>query len=631
MLMCGCWLVTVCAAHAQLPQPLPGPPAIPSPREQPFDGVITLQVDATDTAHALFKVHESIPVSASGSAVLLYPQWEPSSHAPSISAAQLAGLVVRAGQQRLEWRRDPLDPHAFHVQVPDHVDRLDLEFAYATRLSDGLLRPDLVNVQWQHMLLYPAGWFARDIPVRAGITLPSGLQVVSSLQVEGRSGNTYTLAQTTLERLTDAPLFGSRQLRTLDLSTPDSPGLHLDLVSRDPAALQVSDEQIAALHRLVAQTSAVFGRAPYRHFDAITILDDDASFGGIEHAESAEIYLPANYFSDPDAQLGLADMFGHEHVHAWNGRAHQPADLWTPMPNMPIRNSLLWVYEGQTEFWGRVLAARSGMRSRQQAIDNLALVAAEVAASDGRAWKTLRDTVNDPLYVTGASTVWPEWQRRKDYYGEGVLLWLDVEMTLRARSHGRYGLDDFARRFFAAPQPGSGPATYTFEDVCAALAALVPMDWAGYLNDRLDAHDAIVLQGLARGGWALVYEATPTAAFAQSERDLGGTDLRYSIGLVVADSGKLRSVAMDSPAYNAGLAPGAVLTSVNGATFSPAALRAAVANSARQPVSLGYTVDGKALQARLDYHQGARYPRLVRIPGSEDRLSALLAPRPAGG
>jgi predicted metalloprotease with PDZ domain len=56
---------------------------------------------------------------------------------------------------------------------------------------------------------------------------------------------------------------------------------------------------------------------------------------------------------------------------------------------------MLWVYEGQTEFWGRVLAARAGLRTTQQTLDKLALDAALVANRSGREWKTLADSTLD--------------------------------------------------------------------------------------------------------------------------------------------------------------------------------------------------------------------------------------------
>ncbi len=65
------------------PQPLPMPAPVPPPQDHPYPGVIHLAVDATDTAHHVFSVHETIPVQAPGALTLLYPQWIPGDHSPN--------------------------------------------------------------------------------------------------------------------------------------------------------------------------------------------------------------------------------------------------------------------------------------------------------------------------------------------------------------------------------------------------------------------------------------------------------------------------------------------------------------------------------------------------------------------
>jgi hypothetical protein len=53
------------------------------------------------------------------------------------------------------------------------------------------------------------------------------------------------------------------------------------------------------------------------------------------------------------------NLLPHEYNHSWDGKFRRPADLWTPNFNVPMRDSLLWVYEGQDQYWGYVLGARS--------------------------------------------------------------------------------------------------------------------------------------------------------------------------------------------------------------------------------------------------------------------------------
>lgn len=590
---------------------------------------MTLSVTATDTDHEIFDVHETIPVQHPGDVALLYPQWETGSHAPTASAIELAGLVVHVDGHRTAWCRDPVNSHAFRVHVPNGAQMIALDFQFLAPHRAALLRANMIDVPWQRLLLYPAGWYVRDIPVDASVTLPPGMRAFTALTTEHRDGPTHTFARTTLDKLVDAPVYAGRYWRQFTLSSGTTAPVRLDVLADAPADLAITHDDVSDLRGLVAQTFKVFGSAPYRHYDMLVSLSDELRpGGGIEHLEEGEDNLPANYFSDYAAQLNNRDLIAHEFVHAWNGRSRQPARLWSPDFNSPVDGSLLWVYEGQTQFWGRVLAARAGLRTRQQTLGKFAMDAALVANRKGRAWKTLADSTNDASYMAMHHVAWRDWQRREDYYPEGVLLWLDVNARLRQLSHGKRDLDDLARRLFSVRGEKGVISTYTFRDVCAALNAVAANDWASFLRHHLDTHDnAEAMAGLARSGWRLVYTDTPSETFRQSEAEAGADNLDYSIGLQVQSNGVVSSVMWKGPAFKAGLAPDAKITAVNGKPFSVAAIDAAVKLAGNVPVTLTFINDGRARTASLAYRGTLRYPSLQRIPGTPDLLSSLLEAR----
>ncbi|UAK25540.1 M61 family metallopeptidase [Sphingomonas nostoxanthinifaciens] len=599
--------------------------ALPAWSEKPFRGTIELDVDASDTVHGIVKTHETIPVQRTGDVTLLYPEWETASHAPTVPVASLAGLTIRIDGRRVEWRRDPLDVHVFHISVPAGAEQLAVDLQYIA--DRGTLREGMLSVPWQRVLLYPAGWSVATIRVAASLRVPTGLTTVTSLDQTHSDGSLMRFAPTSLERLVDAPFYAARHARTIDLMPGDPQPVRLDILAEDPALLAASNAEIAKLRALMTQTRRLMGPAPFRHYDAIVALDDGPGAGGIEHLEEGENILPTHYFLDPAKQLANRDLIAHELVHAWNGRFRQPADLWTPTFNQPVGGSLLWVYEGQTEFWGRVLAARSGLRTRQETLDKLALDAALVANRPGRAWKSLADSTNDAIYMAGHHVGWRDWQRREDYYPEGVLLWLDVDARLRELSGGRRGLDDFAALFFHAVKPDGTVSTYTFEDVCRTLDMVAHDDWSAFLMRHLQSHDdADAMAGLTRAGWRLIYTSAPTESFRQDEAENGGIDLTYSIGAVVGDDGRVESVAWDGPAFRAGLTPGMRLLAIGASPFSIDALRQAVSKTPSSPLILTAGTDHTGRKITVVYDGGLRYPKLERLEGVTDRLSTLLAP-----
>jgi predicted metalloprotease with PDZ domain len=621
-----------CMVAAQVdvgPVAKPSPPRLPNPQDRAYNDSIGLRVEAVDTAHQVFSVHETIPVQQVGDTVLLYPHWETASHAPTASISDLAGLMVYIDGVRVDWIRDPIDMYAFHIDVPKGARTITLNFQFLAASKAHLLRDDMIELPWQRVLLYPAGWYVRDIPVEATLVLPQGLTPHTSLAFKRIDDRTLSFQPVTLERLVDAPVYAGRYTRRIVVDPRDAKPVALDLLADSVNDLAITPPEIARMKALVAQTLKTFGAPPYRHYDAIITLSDVLSpGGGIEHLEEGENNLPAAYFNDPSQQLNNRDLIAHELVHAWNGRSHEPADLWSPTFNQPVAGSLLWVYEGQTEFWGRVLAARAGLRDTRQTLDKLAMDAATVAHRDGRAWKTLQDSTHDAIYMAGHHVPWRDWQGREDYYPEGVLLWLDVDARLRELSHETRSLDNFARLFFDTGSSGQTTQTYTFEDVCKALNTITPDDWATFLQQHLRSHDERdAMAGLARAGWKLTYSDVTTETFRQDEQEGGVSNLDYSIGLQIDKDGHVPSVTWDGPAFRAGLSPGARVVEVNGQPFSPQQLLAAVQMSATKSLLLRVNVDGSSHDVVIPYHGTLQYPHLERIAGTIDRLSQLLKPR----
>lgn len=602
------------------------PTRVPSPVDHGFDGIVELHVDATDVSHKIFTVRQRIPVAAGATITLLYPRWEAASHGPSLTVTDLAGLTVKGGGRPIRWQRDRLEPHAFHLDVPPGV--TSIEVAFQMVAAGDLLTADVVKVPWQRLLLYPAGWYARNIPVVATLQVPPDLKAITSLDAQQSDGGTVDFAPTSLENLLDAPVLAGRHVSRLPLTATGSGSVTLDVIATRPIDLAVPAERVDELKRLIVQTQAVFGRAPFRRYDILAHLSDEGAAGGTEHRASSENELASTFFLDWPGQILSRDLLAHEIVHAWNGFYRTPADLWAPTPNVPVSGSLLWMYEGQTEFWGRILATRAGQFTQAELRDRLAIEAAEVAARPGRAWRSLADDVNYPSFMLRQSVPWRDWQRRRDYYSEGVMLWLAVDGELRKRSGGRRGIDDFASLFFAGAAPDAPTRTYTFDDLCRTLNDVVPADWPTFLNAWVDAHDELdTTAGLTSHGWQLVFTDTPTTAFRASEAEAGVSNLSYSIGLSAAADGTVRSVSWNGPAFRSGLRPGVVISAVNAEPYTHEALIFAVRAASSRRIVLTVKQDGRRVDKTLEYAGTLRYPKLTRRKGSADDLSRLLNPR----
>lgn len=620
------------ASGAQhLPQPVPEPPPLPAPQDRPYPGLLRLAVDATDVQRCIFRMRQTIPVAGPGRLTLLYPKWLPGFHSPAACIELLAGLEFFAGGERLAWRRDPVEMHAFHLDAPTGAEAIEAAFQFLspTAASQGSIEMTaaMMWVHWGALALYPAGFFSRGITVQASLTLPEGWSHACALEAAETHGPTTTFVPAPLDELVDSPVLAGRWFKRIDLD--DGGRVRLSLAGERPDLLEATDDQIAPHRRLVAEADALFASRHFERYDFLAAVSDELGGGGVEHHRSCEIVAPAAYFKEWDANAPRRDIFAHEYTHAWNGKFRRGSDSWTPSFERPIRNSLMWIYEGLTQYWGEVLAARSGLWSAQQARDTLARTAALYDNRPGGRWRPMSDTTRDPIISGRQALPWPSWQRSEDYYAEGQLLWLDADTLIRELSGDTRSLDDFARAFFGVADGETVTCTYDFEDVVAALDALAPHDWTAFFQQRLEERTVgAPLDGLTRGGYRLVYRKTPSDFTLATDNANGTTNLRFSIGVAAGSDGTLQEVIWESPAFEAGLVAGARLLAVNGEVFAGQTLKQAVADAERTgQIALTIQRGKRYREAVVRYAGGLRYPHLERIDGARPRLDEILAPR----
>ena len=625
--------------NAAGPQPVTLPPAVPMPVDRPYEGTIALSVDVTNITDRILNVHETIPVKG-GEITLLYPQWLPGTHSPSNPVANMAGLVALANGRRIPWVRDRVDMWAFHIDVPKGSTTLELNFQYLApvRPQQGRISHNFANVKWNAVLFYPAGYFSRRIPFAPELRLPEGWKFATALEVKSQNGNLVQFKDTTLNTLIDSPLYAGVNYKRLDLSSgPDNP-VYLNVFSDKPEQLEITPEQLQYHKNLVIQAQKVFNSHHYDHYEFLYSLSDSVAGQGLEHHQSSENGTRANYFTDWAAGIQGRGLLPHEYTHSWNGKFRRPADLWTPNFNVPMQNDLLWVYEGLTTYYGDVLAARSGLRTLEQARDGIAQNAAAFEISPGRTWRSLVDTTNQPIVSEHGATpmIWQSWQRGFDYYPESALIWLEADTKIRQMSNGQKSLDDFSKLFFGINNGSYVTVTYTLEDVVKAMNSVQPYDWAEFFRARVyDVAPEVPENGIKQGGYKLVYNDSEPEWVRHTD-PTRPTSYATSLGFTLAGQGgpnagppgAISDVVWDSPAFKAGVTPDMQLQAVNDQAVSVSNLRHAIVAAEKEsvPIKLLLKRDDQFLTVTLEYHGGLRYPHLERVEATQDLLDQVLEP-----
>jgi len=591
-------------------------------------GQISLTVDASQTPEKLVKTHESVPVSP-GPLTLYYPKWIPGEHGPDGPIANVTGLKFAANGKTIPWQRDLTDVFTFHVDVPAGTDHLDVDFDYIEPSGGGFAggaasaTDKLIVLEWNDSLLYPAGAPASQIMFHPKLILPNGWKFGTPQHVENQSGNEITFAPLSLERLVDSPVIAGQYYRAIDLTPPGEAVHHqIDLAADSEVALDMSPEIQKGLTNLVAEAGKLFGSRHYHEYHFLLALSDHVAHFGLEHNECNDSRLPERALLEPNAGLSIGGLLAHEYAHSWSGKFRRPADLATPDYEVPMRDDLLWDYEGFTEFAGPLLAARSGLWGPEQYRTNLANISAQLGVGrPGRTWRPLLDTavaVPGERFAAG----WFNWRRGTDYYDEGDLMWLEVATIIHQQTQGQKSIDDFCHLFYGGPNNGPEVKPYTFDDIVQALNAIASYDWDAFLHDRLNSTSPNPpLGGIENGGWQFVFNDEPPKMQA---RRPGPVD-EYSIGLQLGNDGSVADSVVGGPAFNAGITSGMKVVGVNGRVYNHDILEDAIkgAKNNSQPITLLVVVDEYYKTCLVNYHAGERYPHLVRNDSKPDYLDEL--------
>ena len=596
---------------------------------------IRLHVDLTDAPRNIYHAHLQIPVQA-GEVSLVFPKWIPGNHRPSGPIGGLTGIHMSVAGHELPWQRDDVDMYQFHVAIPSGVQQLDVSLdAITLQDSAGGGGPaassNILDLNWNAVVLYPKGTRSDDVTFEPSITLPAGWKFGTALPVAGATGDDVKFAAVSLTTLIDSPVIAGVHYRKIELTKPGESPVHvMDLVADAEQDLAMTPKDLDSYKKLVAETGALFGARHYRNYHFLLTLSGQVGGHGLEHHESNDSVAGERTLLDPSLGMIYGGLVPHEFVHSWNGKYRRPAGLATSNYQEPMIGDLLWVYEGLTEYLGNVLAARSGFLTDEQYREGLAETAAMLDHRTGRTWRPLEDTARSVQVLrTMTAPEWTNWRRSLDYYPEGELIWLEVDSIIRQQTKGQRSMNDFCKRFHGGESGAPKVVPYTFDDVVRTLNEVTPYDWAKLLRERVGANSTHApLDGIERGGWKLIYNDKPNLFNEAIEKLAKSADLSYSLGITVAQDGKLEDVIVGSPAYQAGLGPGMKLLAVNSRKWSPTILHAAVkaAQGDSQPIDLLVENAQFYKTYSVSYHDGEKNPHLERSGNQSDLLGDILKP-----
>ncbi|MBI4328051.1 MAG: M61 family metallopeptidase [Chloroflexi bacterium] len=596
---------------------------------------LRLEVDAREISRQLLHARQEIPAPP-GPLALWYPKWVPGTHAPGGPVQNIAGLRLETPEGKpIPWRRDEAEPYRIACTVPDGANRVVVRLDYICNQPsvnsvgvDSFGNAQLGVIDWNTCLLYPEGVSIDDLRVSARLLLPHKWRFGTALKAAQEADGSVEFKTETLRDFIDCPLICGEHFRTIDLKVKDLPPTFLHLTSESPAAIQLEDPVVEKYRRVVSEAGALFGGAHFNEYHFLVVCSDQVGHMGVEHLSSSMNGVGERDLIDDKKRKGwVANLLPHEFVHSWCGKHRRPAEMVTANFHTPERTKLLWVYEGLTEYLGEVLMVRSGLVATNDYLPWLANKIDDLMRTEGRRWRSLEDTATASHLLRARSRSWESLRRSQDYYHEGLLLWLEADAIIRQESDGRRSLDDFCKKFMGPGRPEK-IAPYEQADVVKTLQELAHYDWDKFIHDRVDVpQEALPLEVVGRCGYRLQYAAKPSQFLEDEERDRKVVYAVDSLGLTLAEDGKIVSVVPGMAGDKAGLAPGRMVQGVNGRKFSSQRVKDAIADSVSRRAIEFLVLEGDTFRTiTVNYADGPKYLELVRDSSKPDLLMDILKP-----
>ncbi len=595
---------------------------------------LRIEVDARDLPRRL--LHTSLRVACEpGPLYLWYPKWIPGTHAPCGPVDTVGGLRLTTDDGKtIPWQRDevelyrlrcvvPEGSHAMHVQLDTICNAPAVEASGHLSFGNGSV--GIIN--WPTCLLYPEGPTSRQTRVHLALRLPDRWKYATALKPSEEREGLITFQPVPLSTLADSPLIAGEHMRTIPLAVGPNPPAYFHLASEAPAALQLAPEVVELYSRMVREAGALFGACHYSEFHFLITCSDELGHLGLEHLSSSLNGVRERDLIDNANRKGwIANLIPHEYVHSWCGKYRRPIGQCTVDFHTPQRTSLLWVYEGLTEYLGELLMVRSGLVNPKEYRETLASTIGRQMLRTGRKWRSLEDTAVASHLLRAGSPNWNELRRDQDYYFEGALLWMEADAIIRQQTDGARSLDDFCREFLGRNTSRDDTVPYDQDEIVRILKATTEFDWQRFLTERICRPlDALPLDLVGRLGYRLQYAPVPPDH--NGERTRGGISAQHSLGLIFSPDGQIIDIVPGMAGDKARLAPGMKVMGINGRLFNSRRLQDALADSvALRKIELLLLEGDRFKTITLDYADGPKHVELVRDGSKPDLLAQILQP-----
>ncbi len=420
--------------------------------------VLDYQIDVLDPANrelavALEFVPTAVGLCLDGNSTveLWQPTWTPGSYLIREFSRHLGRVAAVDAETGVPLLCERVAKNRVHVAVRSPERRLRVSWrVYAHDLSVRTADVTAEHAYWNHACLLLIPGLKLDQLARLTVAYPGVWQLACALPFEPGSAvelangrRQVTHAACDIDQLLDSPcLVGTFQ--RIDWTVDGIPhAAVLDGLAsiKPPSSLQTD------LQAIVEKAAAVFGgKLPYEQYLFLCLFAADGH-GGLEHADSTTLLMSRTAFASDKGYREFLSLAAHELFHAWNVKRLRPIEFWRYDYERENYTEFLWLIEGWTAYYDDLLCLRAGLFSRAQYLEVAAKNINGMLAAPGRLRMSLRESSFDAwirLYRPDENTR----NSSQNYYGNGAVAAMYLDLSIRRETHGRASLDDVIRRLY---------------------------------------------------------------------------------------------------------------------------------------------------------------------------------------
>lgn len=378
-------------------------------------------------------------------------------------------------------------------------------------------------------------------------------------------------------------------LRSFTVKNPDGASYEIRVAAHHDGTDAHLDALAKDVERVVLEHGAVFGEFPAFDTGNYTFLLDytpHSDGDGMEHRNSTFTSSRLTIADDQQRRQALGTI-SHEFFHAWNVERIRPADLEPFNFTDANISCCLWLAEGFTQYYGNLLLIRAGFTPQTQGGLSFGNTINAVANGSGRLVRSAVQMSQHAPYTDAAASIDKTDFGRSfiSYYTYGAAVALALDLSLREKSNGALTLDDYMRRLWTvygkpkSPTVGLVAKPYTLRNLRDELA-LLTKDKAfadDFFNRYVEGREVANYERLMFQAGFIVRPRNPEAGWignVQVAPTEGGLTINPPQGNTITP------IAFGTPAYDAGLEYGDVITAIDG---QPATVDSFAALSRKKP------------------------------------------------